>query len=186
MTREPISVLCVEDNELVGGAIGRKLERDPSFRWLGWVSTSAALYEAMDRSPAHVLCMDLDIPGEDTLEMIRQVKSRWPNSRVMILSGHVSADYIDRAVQAGASGYLSKAEDSRTIVNALQRVASGAFVLGPLTEGSRRSKLASDPANRSSPSHPEPSPPRKAEPASNSVWQTIHRIFHRGEQSSGQ
>lgn len=132
MNRTPIAVLSVEDNELVADAIGRKLCSDPDFEWLGWVSSVDGLRASVARQQPDVVCMDLDIPGQDALQMIRLLKAISPNSRVLILSGHLRRELIHHAVDAGAWGYLSKAEESRLIVDSIRRVAAGEFVLGKL------------------------------------------------------
>ena len=130
---DSIRVMSVEDNELVAEAIGRKLSKDPRFEWLGWVNNQPALLsKAVERSP-NVVCMDLDIPGQDALVMIRSLKEACPSCRVLVLTGHVREEFVNRAVDAGAWGYLSKAEESRVIVESIRRVAAGEFVLGRLT-----------------------------------------------------
>jgi DNA-binding NarL/FixJ family response regulator len=123
----------MEDNELVADAIGRKLTRDERFEWLGWVSTRAELISAVVERKPDVICMDLDIPGQDTLELIRDLRSQSPTTRVLVLTGHLREDFVNRTVDAGAWGYLSKAEESRVIVDSIRRVAKGEFVLGKLT-----------------------------------------------------
>jgi two-component system, NarL family, invasion response regulator UvrY len=133
MTSSPIRVLCVEDNELVADAIGRKLSKDLRFQWLGWVSTKSELLDKARESTPDVVCMDLDIPGQDTIEMIRDLKAVAPSSRVLVLTGHVREDYVNKTVDAGAWGYLSKAEESRVIIESIRRIAAGEFVLGRLT-----------------------------------------------------
>jgi len=131
---KPIKVLSVEDNELVGEAIGRKLRHNPEFEWLGWVDNAEALYAKVNESCPDIVCMDLDIPGQNAFEMIRHLQVVAPNSRVVILSGHVNSEYVDEAVNAGAWGYLSKAEDSRVIVETFRKIAEGNFVVGRLTD----------------------------------------------------
>ena len=133
MVAAPIRVLCVEDNELVADAIGRKLLMDPRFEWLGWVNDQRSLMSKVAAIAPDVVCMDFDIPGQDPLEMIRALKDVSPTSRVLILTGHVREEYVNRTLDAGAWGYLSKAEESRVIVESIRRVASGDFVLGRLT-----------------------------------------------------
>ncbi len=129
----PIKVLCMEDNELVADAIGRKLERDDRFQWLGWVSSGPALATALVERKPDVVCMDLDVPGEDTVDLIRGLCQSHPRTRVLVLTGHLREDFINKTIDAGAWGYLSKAEESRVIVDSIHRVAKGEFVLGKLT-----------------------------------------------------
>ena len=57
-----------------------------------------------------------------------------PESRVIMLSGYVRSDYIDRAVEAGAWGYVSKNEDTQTILSAIHQVAAGGFAMGSEVE----------------------------------------------------
>ncbi len=151
MGTSPIRVMCVEDNELVADAIGRKLSKDARFEWLGWVNTQPALLSAAIERKPDVVCMDLDIPGQDALQMIRALKAASPNSRVLVLTGHVREDYVNHTVDAGAWGYLSKAEESRVIVESIRRIAAGEFVLGRLTlaecdEPVRRPEVRTRPA----------------------------------------
>jgi DNA-binding NarL/FixJ family response regulator len=133
MEESPIRVLCVEDNELVADAIGRKLAKDNRFKWLGWVNTAPALLDAAIELKPDVVCMDLDLPGQDTLDMIRALKLKSPGSRVLILTGHLREEFVNKTVDAGARGYLSKAEESRVIIESIRRIAAGEFVLGKLT-----------------------------------------------------
>ncbi|MFO0832307.1 MAG: response regulator transcription factor [Phycisphaerales bacterium] len=129
----PIKVLCMEDNELVADAIGRKLKRDERFEWLGWVSTGPALASAVVERKPHVVCMDLDIPGQNTVDIIRDLRNHNPGTRVLVLTGHLREDFVNQTIDAGAWGYVSKAEESRVIVDSIHRVAKGEFVLGKLT-----------------------------------------------------
>lgn len=132
MPTELIRVLCVEDNQLVADAIARKLEGDARFEWLGWVQTAQGLAESVEKTPPDVVCMDIDIPGEDAFAMVRSLTETCPTARVLMLTGHVREELIERALSAGAWGYLSKGEESRVIVDGICRVASGEFVLGTI------------------------------------------------------
>jgi DNA-binding NarL/FixJ family response regulator len=178
---KPIKVVSVEDNPLVGEAIGRKLKGNPDFEWLGWVDNAQALYDIAQNSAPDIVCMDLDMPGQDAFEMIRELQNVSPHSRVLILSGHVNADFIDQAVNAGAWGYLSKAEDSRIIVDTFRQIAAGNFVIGRLNDYSRRpvpeTRRASEPAQ-------SPQPPAEArESGLGSVWTFMKRFATRQRDS---
>ena len=65
---------------------------------------------------------------------MRYVSAACPGVRVIMLSGHVRADYIDRALKAGAWGYLSKNEDVSLIIAAVKKVHAGQFAFGPESE----------------------------------------------------
>jgi DNA-binding NarL/FixJ family response regulator len=131
---QPIQVLCVEDNQLVAEAIGRKLAHDSEFAWLGWVDSLEGLVERAKQPGPAVICMDLNMPGQDPFEMIQVLREQRPEWRVLVFTGYSEPENIERALDAGAWGFLSKAEEPRLIVDAIRRVASGSFVLGELSQ----------------------------------------------------
>lgn len=130
MGSKSIKVLCVDDNDFVAEAIERKLRREPGFAWAGWLPDTTNLTERVRESGAEVVLLDVDIPGRDSFEALAELSSAEPSIRVIMLSGHVRSDYIDRAVEAGAWGYLSKGEENDVILGAIRRVAEGGFALG--------------------------------------------------------
>ncbi len=130
MPSEPIRVLCVDDNDFVAEAIERKLRREPGFEWAGWLPDTLELTDRVKRSGAHIVLLDVDIPGRDSFEALAELSAEVPDVRVIMLSGHVRSDFIDRAVEAGAWGYLSKGEENDVILDAIRRVAAGGFALG--------------------------------------------------------
>lgn len=130
MPSEPIRVLCVDDNDFVAEAIERKLRREPGFQWAGWLPDTLDLTDRVKRSGADIVLLDVDIPGRDSFEALAELSAAAPEVRVIMLSGHVRSDFIDRAVEAGAWGYLSKGEENDVILDAIRRVAGGGFALG--------------------------------------------------------
>lgn len=137
--QHPIKVLCVDDNELIADAIKRRLDREPDFEWLGWLPRASDLPGKAAACSPDVVVLDVDIPGDDTFRSVRDLAGACPTARVLMLSGHASREYVDRAVTAGAWGYLLKSEDTEAIIDAMRRVAQGVFVLRPeLLGGFRR------------------------------------------------
>lgn len=133
MQERPIRVLCVDDNELIGDAIEIKLSLHPAseFQWLGQLHTATGLLnEVMQRQPDVVL-LDIDMPGEDPIEALRRLTEFVPHVRVLMLTAHVRRELIERAIEAGAWGYLSKYSGGESIVEAIQSVFRGEFVFGP-------------------------------------------------------
>ena len=131
---KPIRVMCVDDNDFVAEAIRRKLSLDPSFAWAGWLPEARQLVEKVKETKADVVLLDIDMPGKDSFEALAELASACPSARVIMLSGYVRSDYIDRAVEAGAWGYVSKNENTETILAAIQQVAKGGFAMGSEVE----------------------------------------------------
>lgn len=126
----PIRVLCVDDNDLVVDAIGVKLSLAGGFEWLGQLNDATDLAGEVQRRRPDVVLLDIDMPGRDPFDALVELTDRCPTVRVLMFSGHIRGELIDRAIDAGAWGYLSKHEETESIVTAIRRVASGEFVLG--------------------------------------------------------
>lgn len=129
-TRPIIRVLCVDDNDLVVDAIGLKLKLAGGFEWLGQLMHAGDLAEEVAQRKPDVVLLDVDMPGRDPFIALEELTGRCPTTRVLMFSGHTRNELVDRAVEAGAWGYLSKHADTETIVSAIRRVADGEFVLG--------------------------------------------------------
>jgi DNA-binding NarL/FixJ family response regulator len=131
MRNEPIKVLCVDDNDLVAEGLRMKLRHTGDFEWMGSLREADDLVKAAWRSRPHVVLLDIDMPGKDPFEAMRELTDMFPSVRVLMLSGHVRRELIDRAIESGAWGYVSKNEGADVIVHAIERVARGEFTLGP-------------------------------------------------------
>lgn len=136
----PIRVLCVDDNDFVAEAIRRKLSLNPGFVWAGWLPEAENLVPKVKELAADVVLLDIDMPGKDSFEALGELAAASPDTRVIMLSGYVRADYIDRAVEAGAWGYVSKNESTDTILAAIQQVARGGFAMGSEVEAELKRK----------------------------------------------
>lgn len=143
-TREPshIGVLCVDDNPLIGESLERRVAAEPSLRWLGMVCDGTRAEGVVRRLRPDVVLMDIDMPDVDTFGLVERISQELPWVRVVMLSGHVDVGYINRALDCGAWGYLSKNEDVGLLIRCIQRAAAGEIVLSPeVEEVHRRSQL---------------------------------------------
>lgn len=133
MQPKPIRVLCLEDNELVADAIARKLEGDERFHWLGWINNEPSFFAAFAQQQPDVVCMDLMLASHTTDGLIERLRKEHPGSRVLVISRTTRESDVARAMNAGAYGFISKGEESRFIVDAIQRVGRGQQVFGRIT-----------------------------------------------------
>jgi two-component system response regulator DesR len=100
------------------------------------VESSADAERAAREFHADVLMLDVDMPG-DSFEVARALSATMPQLKIVMFSGYTRAEYIDRAVDVGAWGYVSKSESMETIIDAIRKVAAGDFVLSPEAESMR-------------------------------------------------
>jgi DNA-binding NarL/FixJ family response regulator len=127
----PISVLCVDDNPLVTDAVAAKLRAAGGFAWLGCLPSADDLVGAAERLKPAIILLDVDMPGADPFEAVRALVEGGSASRVIMFSGHVRADLLERAIGSGAWGYVSKCDGEDAMLEGIRSVARGEFALSP-------------------------------------------------------
>lgn len=127
----PIRIFCIDDNKLLAETLAHRIGYEEPFEWAGWVHNATEAQEAVRAARPDVIMLDVDMPGHDSFELARDLARLQPNVKVVMFSGHIRVDYIDRAVDAGAWGYLSKNDSMEDILAAIRRVAEGEFALTP-------------------------------------------------------
>jgi DNA-binding NarL/FixJ family response regulator len=125
------SIMCVDDNAAVVEAVATKLTRAGGFLWKGALSRADQLVETCMRDCPDLLILDVDMPGVDAFRALSDLVQRAPNTRAVVFSGHVRRDLIERSLDAGAWGYVSKNDGEDDLVHVLRRVAAGEMALGP-------------------------------------------------------
>ena len=129
--RTRIGILVVDDHRTFGEAMRIALEQEKDLSVVG-VATSGAesVSLARDQLPDVVL-MDIEMPGMDGIEAIRKIKERSPKARVVVVSAHQGELVMARAVEAGASGFLSKETALSDIVQSVRLAYQGEPLMEP-------------------------------------------------------
>lgn len=123
-----IRVLLVDDHPVVREGLRRMLEVDQQVEVVGEAGTGEdALAQAQARTPDIVL-LDMRMPGMGGLEALRQLRQCCPAAKVVVLTMH-GDQYLARAIEEGASGYLLKDITRGDLLAALERVQRGESVL---------------------------------------------------------
>ena len=120
-----ISVSIVEDNEKLRGTLARVLNRAEGFRCVSQhPSAEDALKELPEVKPDVVL-MDINLPGMNGVECVRQLKKVLPGIQIIMLTVYEDTENIFDALAAGASGYLLKRTTGSELIEAIQDVQRG-------------------------------------------------------------
>jgi len=104
-------------------------------------STSAEAVLAVEKFKPDVVLMDIRLPGEGGIEATRQVTSRFPNSKVVMLTSFADDDLVIRAISAGAVGYVLKQVGNEELLRAIQAAARGEALLDPSTTSKLLSRV---------------------------------------------
>lgn len=128
---QSVGVLCVDDNDHVADAIRVWLGSHPGFQWRGRLPTADDLLTTAQRERPDLVLLDLDMPGRDPFDAVAELATRQPEVRVVVFSGHVRGDLIERALAAGVWGYVSKNDGERELFKALERVRQQEVAFSP-------------------------------------------------------
>ncbi|HET7182952.1 MAG TPA: response regulator transcription factor [Candidatus Limnocylindrales bacterium] len=143
--RAPIAILLVEDIALVREALADALDRRSDMHVVGAAASLGDLAGAMGSHP-DVAIVDYALPDGTGVDACREIRARWPAAQIVMLSATTDDTSILASVQAGAVGYLSKAEHLSTVVRAVQDVHAGRPVISPAQLGRIARSLGADEA----------------------------------------
>src|SRR6266508_2792323 len=124
-------LLIVDDEALVRTGLRMILESDDDLEVVGEAEDGADAVEAVRRDRPDVVLMDIRMPRLDGLAATRALQSLPEAPQVVVLTTFDLDDYVFRALQAGASGFLLKDTPPRELVNAVRVVAAGEAMLSP-------------------------------------------------------
>lgn len=118
-------VLIVDDHPLMRQGLAQLINQQPDLEVCGEAEdVSEALQQTTDLKP-DVVIVDLSLRGSDGIELIRLLHFRYAQLPLLVLSMHDEALYAERALKAGAWGYIMKQEATNQVLGALRRVLSG-------------------------------------------------------------
>ncbi len=120
-----ITVLLADDHAVVREGYRRLLEESGRITVVGEAASAAEAYQQFCALDPAVVVMDIALPGVSGIEGMRRILARKPGARVLMFSMYEDAIFVRRALDAGASGYLTKASAPRALVEAVDTVASG-------------------------------------------------------------
>ena len=120
-----ISVLLVDDHEVVRQGLRALLEGEPDLTLSGEAATADEALVAVRKLKPNVAVVDLALPGMNGLELTRQMTARHPDTKVLVLSMHADEAYVSEALRSGAKGYILKEAPSAEFVQGVRAVSSG-------------------------------------------------------------
>lgn len=123
----PIRVLCVDDLPDVTAVIRLLIEMEPDMECVGCLVSANELVEKVHDLKADVVLLDSTIPGagKTPFEVMSELSRESPHVKIIIHSGHDDQAFIDRAMDAGAWGFVGKGVQPDVIMRAVREVAAG-------------------------------------------------------------
>jgi len=128
-TRKRARILLVDDHPLVRERLAEIINREADLIVSGEAEDRQEALDTILAKPPDVVIIDLTLKNSDGLELIKDIRVRWPGMRMLVVSMHDESLYAERAIRAGAMGYITKQEATRNILLAIRRVLSGSIYL---------------------------------------------------------
>lgn len=126
MTDTPnIKVMLVDDHAVVRAGYRFLLSWNKDIEVLAEASHGQEALQLLESLKPDIVIMDLTMPGMHGLEVLRQIKARGHACKVLVFTMHENPAYVEKAMQSGAAGYLSKNSAPETLVAAIRSIASG-------------------------------------------------------------
>ena len=126
-----IRILIADDHPIVRQGLRRIMEADTGLVISGEAGDVASLLSTLDTTPTDLVLLDVSMPGGHFLETLRDLRTRHPSVRVLVLSVHPEDQWAVRALKAGASGYLTKDHSPDQLLGAIRRVYRGGKYVSP-------------------------------------------------------
>jgi DNA-binding NarL/FixJ family response regulator len=121
----PINIVLSDDHAVVRDGLRMLLDMQPDLRVIGEAADGREAVRLARLHRPNVLITDIAMAGLDGIEATRQVRDSCPSTQVVVLSMHTSLEYVVRAVQAGALGYVLKESASAEVIAAVRAAHAG-------------------------------------------------------------
>lgn len=128
---EPIKVLIVDDHPIVREGLAARIAREPDMRVCGEAEDVLPALELVKAERPDLVVVDLSLKTGQGLELIKRIQSCAPQTKTLVSSMYDESLYAERALRAGAAGYVNKGEMSEKIIEAIREVLQGRIFLSP-------------------------------------------------------
>ncbi len=122
-------LLIVDDHEIVRSGIKRLVENNAKLNIVADLGSGEEAYHFLQKNTVDLVIMDISMPGKGGIETTNQIKKRFPKIKVLMLSMHDNSMIIDKAMKAGANGYILKNDLSDDLLDAIEKVMNNEIII---------------------------------------------------------
>lgn len=122
------NIYLIEDHPLMQRMMAEFINRMPDLQMCGMAATAQEALAQLPTATVDLVLVDVSLPDMDGIHLVSELHEQQPALRCLMLSGHQEQGYVQRALAAGARGYLAKGNPLE-LVNAIQRVLQGEIYL---------------------------------------------------------
>ena len=134
-----IRILIGEDNAIVREGLKHIIANTGDMTVSGEAENGQQVLEQVRQRRSDLLLLDVDLPGRNGLEVLKQIKSELPRFPILVLTTNPEEQYAFRVLRAGASGYLTKETALEQLIGAIRKVSAGGRYISPALAEDRKS-----------------------------------------------
>ena len=144
-------VLLVDDHPIVRQGLALLIDREADLSVCGEAEGSHSAFLAISTLRPDIVVLDISLSGPDGLDILKEIRTKTTNLPVLILTMHDESIYAERAVRAGANGYIMKQEATEKVLVAIRRILQGEVYLSDRLTNSMLRQYARGTTPQSSP-----------------------------------
>ena len=122
-------ILLVDDHPVVRQGLGLLIDREPDLSICGEAEGAQTAFHAITTLRPDLVVLDISLAGPDGLDILKEIRCKTGSLPVLILSMHDESIYAERALRAGANGYIMKQEATEKVLVAIRRILQGDMYL---------------------------------------------------------
>ncbi len=126
-----IRLIIADDHAIVRSGLKQLFTLTMDITVVGEAESGTQLLDFLKENAADMVLLDLNMPGPGGIDMIINLRARYPQLPVLVLSMHNELQIVSRALKAGASGYLTKDNAPETLLVAVRKIAGGGRFIDP-------------------------------------------------------
>ena len=128
---KPLTFLVVDDHPVFRQGLVALISSDDRYQVCAEAGTAAETLAALERAVPDIALIDISLVGQNGLDLVKTLKAAHPEILVLIISMHDEVIYAERALKAGARGYVMKQEAASVMLDAIKTVLSGKIYVSP-------------------------------------------------------
>jgi two-component system chemotaxis response regulator CheY len=149
------NIVIVDDNAVVREVLRGMIGRDDGLTIVGQAATGETAIDLVKSLKPDLVCLDVMLPGVDGLEVLRAIRAANPDIRVILVTGHSTSDVVERALKAGANGFVVKPFNANKLLQTIHSALAGRTAAPSSAEPAAAAAEAPPPST-------EPKPPDAA------------------------
>lgn len=118
-------IIIVDDHPMMRKGLSSTLETQPGYEISAQLERAEDAIDTIEKVKPDLIIVDISLPGMNGIELVKNLNFQYPDLKVLVVSRHEESLYAERALRAGAKGYVMKFESSDILLKAVRKVLSG-------------------------------------------------------------